>query len=68
MLTNLEEVFINCSLSPNVSTEVPRGQEPEDYYDKRMVGNISTAEKENVLFIRGGEFVPCMLIEFVHKQ
>lgn len=36
MLTNLEEVFINCSLSPNVSTEVPRGQEPEDYYDKRM--------------------------------
>lgn len=68
MLTNLEEVFINCSLFPNVSTEVPRGQEPEDYYDKRMVGNISTAEKENVLFIRGGEFVLCMFIEFVHKQ
>lgn len=68
MLTNLEEVFINCSLSPNVSTEVPLGQEPEDYYDKRMVGNISTAEKENVLFIRGGEFVLCMFIEFVHKQ
>lgn len=45
MLTNLEEVFINCSLSPNISTEVPQGQEPEDYYDKRMVGNVSSADK-----------------------
>lgn len=37
MLTNLEEVFINCSISLNISTEVPQGQEVEDYYDERMV-------------------------------
>ncbi|XP_022336372.2 N-acetylglucosamine-1-phosphotransferase subunits alpha/beta-like [Crassostrea virginica] len=36
MLTNLEEVFINCSISLNISTEVPQGQEVEDYYDERM--------------------------------
>ena len=37
MLTNLEEVFINCSITTNVSVEVPQGQEVEDYYDNRMV-------------------------------
>uniref|UniRef100_K1PK27 N-acetylglucosamine-1-phosphotransferase subunits alpha/beta n=1 Tax=Magallana gigas TaxID=29159 RepID=K1PK27_MAGGI len=52
MLTNLEEVFINCSLSPNVSTEVPRGQEPEDYYDKRMVKAILHDFYESVFPLR----------------
>lgn len=32
-----------------------------------MVGNMLNVEKENVLFIRGGEFVFCMFIEFVYK-
>ncbi|XP_061181061.1 N-acetylglucosamine-1-phosphotransferase subunits alpha/beta-like isoform X2 [Saccostrea echinata] len=41
MLTNLEELFINCSQSPNITEqevtrqEVTR-QEAEEYYDKRM--------------------------------